>query len=159
MHSHGDVGTKKMGYSGSHLFYAKLWTVCSPKTYGKKDMEKIWKIKGWSALLPKNQKEYKNPSGSYHNHLPPFLRTLGCFDFTCAQLRVVELTTAYAEGSVRTPCLMISGSGVRCAANARHYRGLHIRFPWSKRSRSVVSSHFRLILSREIMVHGPSSFF
>ena len=56
-------------------------------------------------------------------------------------------------------CLTISGSGVRRAASARHYRGLHILFPWWKRSRSVVSSHFRLILSREIMVPGPSSFF
>ena len=46
---------------------------------------------------PQNQKEDKNPSGSYHNHLPPFFEDFwGCFDVKCAQLRVVELTTAYA---------------------------------------------------------------
>ena len=42
-----------------------------PKTYGKKDMEKIWKIMGGSVLLPKIKRR-QNLSGSYHNHLPPF---------------------------------------------------------------------------------------
>ena len=49
---------------------------------------------------PQNQKEGKNPSGSYHNHdnhLHPFFEDFGGrFDVKCAQLRVAELTTAYA---------------------------------------------------------------
>ena len=46
---------------------------------------------------PQNQKEDKNPSGSYHDHLHPFFEDFGgCFDVICAQLQVVELTTAYA---------------------------------------------------------------
>ena len=83
-------------YSGSHPFYAKLWTVADQKPMVKK----IWKKyeKSWDGLPSSpNQKEDKNPSGSYHNHLPPFFEDVGgCFDVKCAQLRVVELTTVYA---------------------------------------------------------------
>ena len=138
----------------------KTLNSCWLKTYGKKDMEKIWKIMGWSALLPKIKKEDKNPSGSYHNHLPPFFRGLwGVF-----RCHMCPVTSGRVDNCVRVAqrpyaCLTISGSGVRCAANARYYRGLHILFPWWKRSRSVVSSHFRLILSQEIMVPELSSFF
>ena len=32
---------------------------------------------GWSALPPQNQKKDKNPSGFYHNHLPPFFEDFG----------------------------------------------------------------------------------
>ena len=57
-------------YSGSHPFYAKLWTVADQKPMVKK----IWKnMKNHGMVCPptQNQKEDKNPSGSYHNHLPP----------------------------------------------------------------------------------------
>ena len=77
------------------IFLRKTLNCCSPKPMVKK----IWKHMknhGMVCPPPQNQKEDKNPSGFYHNHFPPFLRTLGCFDVTCAQLRVVELTTAYA---------------------------------------------------------------
>ena len=55
----------------------KTLNSCWPKTYGKKDMEKIWKTMGWSALLPKIKKRTKNRSGSYHNHLPPIFEDFG----------------------------------------------------------------------------------
>ena len=54
-------------YSGSHLFYAKLWTVADQKPMVKK----IWKnmkIHGMVCPPSQNQKEDKNPSGSYHNN-------------------------------------------------------------------------------------------
>ena len=55
------------------------------------------KTHGMVCPPPQNQKEDKNPSGSYHNDLPPFFEDFGgCFDVKCAQLQVVELTTAYA---------------------------------------------------------------
>ena len=83
--------------------------------------------------------------------------------FVCVKISYSSIGELLYATNFRTASpyagLTISGSGVRCAASARHYRGLHILFPWWKRSRSVVSSHFRLILSREIMVPGPSSFF
>ena len=62
--------------SGSHLFYAKLWTVADQKP----KVKKIWKNMknhGMVCPPPQNQKEGKNPSGSYHNHLPPFFEDFG----------------------------------------------------------------------------------
>ena len=55
----------------------KTLNTCWPKTYGKKDMEKIWKIMGWSALLPKIKKRtkiFRDPTIITFTH---FLRTLG----------------------------------------------------------------------------------
>ena len=49
---------------------------CWPKTYGKK----IWKKyenHGMVCPPPQNQKEDKNPSVSYHNHLHPFFEDFG----------------------------------------------------------------------------------
>ena len=82
-------------YSGSHLFYAKLWTVADQKPMVKK----IWKNMknhGMVCPPPQNQKEEKTLRDPTIITFPHFLRTLGCFDVKCAQLRVVELTTAYA---------------------------------------------------------------
>ena len=140
-------------------FLRKTLNSCWPKTYGKKDMEKIWKIMGWSALLPKIKKRTKTLRDPTITTFPLLLRTLGVF-----RRQMCPVTSGRVDNCVRVgqrpyACLTISGNGVRCAANARHYRQLHILFPWRKRSRSVVSGHFRLILSREIMVPGPSSFF
>ena len=140
-------------------FLRKTLNSCWPKTYGKKGMEKIWKIMGWSALLPKIKKRTKTLRDPTIITFPHFLRTLGVF-----QRQMCPVTSGRVDNCVRVgqrsyACLTISGSGVRCAANARHNRGLHILFPGWKRSRSLVSSHFRLILSREIMVPCPSSFF
>ena len=64
------------------FFLRKLWTVVDQKPMVKK-IWKIWMGKPWDGLpsSPENQKEDKNPSGSYHNHLPPiFLGLWGCFD-------------------------------------------------------------------------------
>ena len=78
------------------IFLRKTLNSCWPKTYGKKDMEKM-KNHGMVCPPPQNQKEDKNPSGSYHNHLPPYFEDFGgCLNVKCAQLWVVELTTAYA---------------------------------------------------------------
>ena len=52
---------------------------------------------GWSALLPKIKKRTKtlrDPTIITFTHF--FEDCGGCFDVKCAQLRVVELTTAYA---------------------------------------------------------------
>ena len=137
----------------------KTLNSCWPKTYGKKDMEKIWKIMGWSALLPKIKKRAKTLRDPTIITFPHFWGTLGVF-----RRQMCPVTSGRVDNCVRVgqrpyACLTISGSGVRCAVNARHYRGLHIRFPWWKRSRWVVSSHFRLISARKIMIPWPSSFF
>ena len=55
----------------------KTLNSCWPKTYGKKDMEKIWKIMGWSALLPKIKKRTKTFRDPTIITFPRFLRTLG----------------------------------------------------------------------------------
>ena len=144
-------------YSGSHLFSAKLWTAADQKPMVKK----IWKKyeKSWDGPSSPKSKRDKNPSGSCHNHLSPFFEDVGVF-----RRQICPVTSGRVDNCVRVgqrpyACLTLSGSGVQCAANARHYRQLHILFSWWKRSRSVVSSHFCLILSWEIMVPGPSSFF
>ena len=49
----------------------KTLNSCWPKTYGKKDMEKM-KTYGMVFPPPQNQKKDKNPWRSYHNYLPPF---------------------------------------------------------------------------------------
>ena len=87
---------------------------------------------------PQNQKEGKNPSRSYHNHLPPFFGDFGVF-----RRQMCPVTSGRVDNCVRVgqrpyACLTISGSGVRCAANARHYGGLHIRFPWWKHCKTGV---------------------
>ena len=66
-----------MKYSAIPSFLRKTLNSRWPKTYGKRRYGKIWKIMGWSALLPKIKKRTKNPSGSYHNHLPPFFEDFG----------------------------------------------------------------------------------
>ena len=55
----------------------KTLNSCWPKTYGKKDMEKIWKIMGWSALLPKIKKRAKTLRDPTIITFPHFLGTLG----------------------------------------------------------------------------------
>ena len=139
-------------------FLRKTLNSCWPKTYGKKDIEKVWKIMEWSALLPKIKKRTKNII-TFHNHLPPFLEDFGGVSTSNVPSYDGWVGNCVRVGQRPYACLTISGSGIRCAANARHYRQLQILFPWWKRSRSVVSSHFRLILSREIMVPGPCIFF
>ena len=62
-------------YSGSHLFYAKLWTVADQKPMVK-IMENM-KNYGMVCPPPQNQKEDKKPAGSYHNHLHPFFEHFG----------------------------------------------------------------------------------
>ena len=148
-------------YSGFHLFYAKLWTVADQNPLVKKTW-KIGKIMpGWFALLPKIKKRTKTLRDPTIITFPHFLRTL---EGVSTSHQMCPVMSGRVDNRVRVgqrpyACLTISGSGVRCAANVRHYRWLHFLFPWCKRSRSVVSSHFRLILSQEIMVPGPSSFF
>ena len=58
-------------------FLRKTLNSCWPKTYGKRDMEKIWKIMGWSALLPKIRKRTKTLRDPTITTFPHFLRTLG----------------------------------------------------------------------------------
>ena len=73
---HWAAAELSLEYSGSHLFYAKLWTVADQKPMVKK----IWKnMKNYGMVCPppQNQKEGKNPSRSYHNHLPPFFGDFG----------------------------------------------------------------------------------
>ena len=57
---------------------------------------------GMDCSPPQNQKVEKNLRDPTKINFPHFLKTLGCFDVKCAQLRVVELITVYALGSVRT---------------------------------------------------------
>ena len=119
-------------YSGSHLFYAKLWTVADQKPMVKK----IWKNMknhGMVCPPPQNQKEDKNPSGSYHDHLPPFLRTLGGVSTSNVLVTSGWVDNCVLVGQRPYACLTLSGSGVRCAAYARHNRGLHIRFSLMKK--------------------------
>ena len=80
---------------------------------------------------PQNQKEDKNPSGSYHNHLPPFFEDFGgCFDVKCCPVTSGSVDNCVLVGQRPYTCLTIGGSGVRCAANARHNGGLsHPFFP------------------------------
>ena len=111
----------------------KTLNSCWPKTFGKKDMEKIWKIMGWSALLPKIKKRAKTLRDPTIITFPHFLRTLGVF-----RRQMCPVTSGRVDNCVRVgqrpyACLTISGSGVRCAANARHNRGLHIRFSLMKK--------------------------
>ena len=111
----------------------KTLNSCWPKTYGKKDMEKIWKIMGWSALLPKIKKRTKTLQDPTIITFPHFLRTLGVF-----RRQMCPVTSGWVDNCVLVEqrpyaCLTISGSGVRCAANARHNRGLHIRFSLMKK--------------------------
>ena len=82
---------------------------------------------------PQNQKEDKNPSGVYHNHLPPFFEDIGVF-----RRQMCLVTSGWVDNCVLVghrpyACFTISGSGVRCAANAPHKRGLHIRFSLMKK--------------------------
>ena len=137
----------------------KTLNSCWPKPMVKKIWKKYEKL--WDGLpsSPKSKRGQK-PFGILPlSPSPIFWGLWGVF-----RRQMCPVTSGRVDNCVRVgqrpyACLTISGSGVRCAANARHYRGLHIRFPWWKRSRWVVSSHFRLILSRKIMIPGPSCFF
>ena len=105
----------------------KTLNSCWPKTYGKKDMENR-KIMGWSALLPKIKKRTKTLRDPTIITFTHFLRTLGVF-----RRQMCPVTSGRVDNCVRVgerpyACLTISGSDVRCAANARHYRRLYILF-------------------------------
>ena len=121
-------------YSGSHCFYAKLWTVVDQKPMVKKiweNMKNHWMV----CPPPQNQIEEKKPSWSYQNYLPHFLRTLGV-----SRGQMCPVTSGRVNNCVRAEqrphaCLTTCGSGVRDVANARHYRRLQVLIPWWKRSR------------------------
>ena len=82
---------------------------------------------------PQNQKEdheLKTLRDPTIITFPHFLRTLG----GVFRRHMSPVTSGRVDNCVRVgqrpyACLTISGSGVRCAGNARHYRGLHILFP------------------------------
>ena len=75
LHSFREVVELRIQWIPSVL--RKTLNSCWPKTYGKKDMEKIWKIMGWSALLPKIKKRTKTLRDPTIITFPHFLRTLG----------------------------------------------------------------------------------
>ena len=111
----------------------KTLNSCWPKTYGKKDMEKIWKIMGWSALLPKIKKRTKTLRDSTIITFPHFWGHWGVFPRQMCPVTTGWVDNCVLVGKRPYACLTISGSGVRCAANARHNRGLHIRFSLMKK--------------------------
>ena len=123
----------------------KTLNSCWPKTYGKKDMEKIWKIMGWSALLPKIKKRTKTLRDPTIITFTHFWGLWGVFRRQMCPVTSGRVDNCVCVGQRPYACLTISGSGVRCAANARHCRQLCILFPWWKRSPSIVSSHICLI--------------
>ena len=140
-------------------FLRKTLNSCWPKTYGKKRYGKNMKNHGMVCPPPQNQRGQKPFGILPQSPFPIFWGLWGLFRHQMCPVTSGRVDNWVSVGQRLYACWTISGSGVRCAAHALHYRGLNILFPWWKMSRSVVSSHFRLILSREIMVPGPSSFF
>ena len=149
------VANPRHYHSGDLIFFftQKLWTVADQKPLVKKNMDTTRKIRRWSALFPKIKKR-KKPSGFYQNHLPHFLRTLGKFRRQMCPVTSgrVDNCVGLRVGQRPRACVTIIITVYMGVANARRCR-------WSSFPRWVISSHFRLILFREIMVLGPSSFF
>ena len=109
---------------------------------------------------PQNQKEDKTLRDPTILPLPPFFEDFGGrFDVRCAQLRVVELTTTYGVGQRPYACLTISRERCTvCSQCAPLPSTLH-PFSLMKKVSFGRFRPLRLILSRETMVPGPSSFF
>ena len=144
--------------SGSHLFYAKLWTAADQKPMVKK----IWKNMknhGMVCPPPQNQKRIKTLRDPTIITFPHFLRTLGVvstsnvpsYKWSSWQLRTRWAASVRMFDHKRERCTVCS----QCASlvSTSH------RFSLMKKVSFVVSRHFNLILSREIMVPGPSGVF
>ena len=120
-------------YSGSHLFYAKLWTVADQKPMVKK----IWKKygKSWDGLpsSPKSKRGQKPFGILPWSPSPIFWGLWGVFRRQMCAVISGWVDNCVLVGQRPYACLTISGSGVRCAAYARHNRGLHIRFSLMKK--------------------------
>ena len=93
--------------------------------------------KSWNGL-PSSLKSKRSdkPPGSYFSPLPIFWGYNGCFDVECAQLHVVEITTAYTYA-----CVTISGAVYRVwpmRATTVHFASLFL-------GEKALVSFFRLV--------------
>ena len=123
----------RFGTTVDLIFERKTLNICWPKAFGKKDME-IQKNHGMVCPHPKNQKEEKKPSGSYHNHLPHFFWGLwGLFRPQMCPVTNGRVDNCVRVGQHSHACVTRWGSGARDVANTCHYRGLHTLFPRSKK--------------------------
>ena len=99
----------------SFFFYAKHLNNCWPKTYGKKDTKKIWKIMGWSALLPKIIKKKGEQTFGIlpKSPCPIFWGLPGCFDVKKCPVTSGQNDNCICVGQRPHGCVAIYGNGVR----------------------------------------------